>query len=58
MVIKDHPDVPKGDKRYPGFFQKAMSEYLKNMTDDERETMEKTREDWQNDCPPMDIRLR
>jgi hypothetical protein len=35
MVNSDHPDVRKGDKEYPGLFQKAVSEYLQELPDNE-----------------------
>jgi hypothetical protein len=58
MISADNPDVKKGDKSYPGLFQKAVSKYIKDLSDEEREEMEKVRDEWQASGPPIDVQLR
>jgi len=58
LLVDKTPDVKKGDKDYPGLFQQALTLCMTGLTDDEVEDLEKTRKDWQNIGPPMDVRLR
>lgn len=53
-----HPDVQKGNKEYPGLFQKAVSEYLQEMPESEAAEMERIRSEWQEKGPPEDMQLR
>jgi hypothetical protein len=50
--------IQKGDKAYPGLFQKAVTEHIKGLSDDELEEMEATRDEWQSSGPPIDVRLK
>lgn len=58
MVVADVPEMHKGNKAYPGHFQKALTALMKNLTDDELEEMEKIRVEWQTAGPPIDVRLK
>jgi nitrate/nitrite-specific signal transduction histidine kinase len=58
MVNSDHPDVRKGDKEYLGLFQKAVSEYLQELPDNEKAEIEQIRSEWQDKGPPEDVQLR
>lgn len=58
MVVTAHPGLEKGDKEYPGQFQKALTVLMKELTDEELTEMERTREEWQGAGPPIDVRLK
>jgi hypothetical protein len=58
LVATVAPDVQKGDKQYPGHFQKALTDLKNSMSAEEMEEMEKIRDEWQNVGPPIDIRLK
>jgi hypothetical protein len=58
MIVTDHPEVQKGQKGYPGYFQKALTELKNDMTDEEVQELETIREEWQTAGPPIDVRLR
>ena len=58
LIMDKTPDAQKGDKEYPGLFQQALTILMKGLTDDEVEELEKTRKEWQEIGPPMDVRLR
>lgn len=57
-VVAAHPELEKGDKEYPGKFQKALTTLMKELTAEEMAEMEKTREEWQGAGPPIDVRLK
>lgn len=58
MVMVAHPELEKGDKDYPGEFQKKLTIYMKELTEKELEEMETIREEWQGAGPPIDVRLK
>jgi hypothetical protein len=58
MISANNPDVKKGDKSYPGLFQHAVTQCLKDLTDEEKTEMEKVRDEWQASGPPLDVQLR
>jgi len=58
IVESTHPDIPKGNKEYPGLFQKAVTEYVREMSDQEAREMEQIRMEWQDSGPPEDVQLR
>jgi signal recognition particle subunit SEC65 len=58
MVMTLAPDVEKGDKTYPGYFQKALTSLMNKLTAEEMDEMERIREEWQNIGPPIDVRLK
>lgn len=57
-VSADHPNIEKGDKNYPGCFQKSVTAYISNMNKVEKEEMERIRTEWQNKGPPLEVRLK
>ena len=57
-ILDQQPDVKKGDKDYPGLFQQSLTVCMKGLTEDELEEFEKTRKEWQEIGPPMDVRLK
>jgi hypothetical protein len=58
MVMEKSTGVKKGDKDYPGLFQKLLTEYMNGMDNEEMEEMEQMRMEWQAKGPPMDVRLK
>ena len=52
------PDLEVGDKSYPGLYQRALTEVMQGLTDEEMEEVEKTKEEWQESGPPIDMRLK
>ena len=58
MVMSAAPDVEKGNKAYPGHFQRCLTALMKTLTAGELEEVERTQEKWQNDGPPIDVRLK
>jgi hypothetical protein len=58
MVVAAHPEAEKGDKEYPGQFQKALTAHMKELTAEELTEMETTREEWQGAGPPIDVQLK
>jgi hypothetical protein len=58
IVAATAPDVRKGDKGYPGHFQKALTGLMKSLSEEELEEMEGIREEWQTVGPPIDVHLR
>ena len=57
-VSAEHPNIEKGDKSYPGCFQRSVTKYISELGPEEREEMEKIRMEWQNRGPPVEVRLR
>jgi hypothetical protein len=58
IVAAKDPDVPRGAKSYPGLFQHALTEYMADLSAEELEEMEQTRQEWQSSGPPIDVRLK
>jgi len=58
LTLEKAPNIKKGDKEYPGVFQKSLTEYMSGMNDEEKEEMERKRTEWQESGPPMDIRIK
>lgn len=58
MVKEVNPEVEKGHPAYPGYFQKALTTVMDELTEDEMEEMEAVRAEWQISGPPIDVRLR
>jgi len=58
IINERTPNLPKGDKAYPGLYQQAVTEYMTQMSEEEKAEMEEVLEDWQSSGPPMDVRLR
>jgi uncharacterized protein len=58
IIASSHPDLNRGDKSYPGIYQQAVSEYMRNMSDEERQEMQELLEEWQAEGPPLDVRLK
>lgn len=58
IVKKTNPGIEKGDKAYPGHFQKAVTSLMKDLTAEELEEMETLRAEWQDAGPPIDVRLK
>ena len=50
IISEQSPDLRKGDKSWPGAHQKAVTKILAEM--------EKAREKWTTQGPPLDVRLR
>ena len=57
-VTSKHPDLQKGDKRYPGLYQQVLTEYMRDMSDEDTQEMEELRAEWQAEGPPLDVRLK
>lgn len=57
-ITEKSPGIKKGDKEYPGLFQKSLTEYMSGMDDEEIGEMEKVRTEWQELGPPMDVKLK
>lgn len=58
IIRIEHPDLQRGDKTFPGIYQKAVTEYMKNMSDEENQEMQELLDEWQAEGPPLDIRLK
>jgi hypothetical protein len=58
MVKALNTDMEKGDKTYPGHFQKALTTLMNELTNEELEEMETTRSEWQKSGPPIDVQLK
>jgi hypothetical protein len=58
IITSKHPDLHKGDKSYPGIYQKVVSELMKNMSEEETQEMQEMLEEWQAEGPPLDVRLK
>lgn len=58
MVETLNPDMEKGDKAYPGYFQKALTSLMNDLSPEELQEMETTRAEWQEAGPPIDVRLK
>lgn len=57
-IKANSPDLETGDKSYPGLYQRALTEVMQGLTDEEMEEVEKTKEEWQESGPPIDMRLK
>ena len=57
-IVQLSTETEKGDTNYPGEFQKALSIYMRRMSDEEKANFEKIREEWQEKGPPLDIQLK
>lgn len=58
MVVKNNPDIVKGHRLYPGALQKALTKFMIKMSDEDLEEAEKERKKWENEGPPMELRLK
>jgi hypothetical protein len=58
IITSNHPELQKGDKAYPGIYQKAVTEYMTNMSVEETQEMEELLAEWQAEGPPLEIRLK
>ena len=58
QMVQSNTETEKGDLDYPGEFQKALSTYMKGLSDEEKAEFEKIREEWQAKGPPLDIQLK
>ena len=58
MITAAAPDIEKGDKSYPGHFQKSSTALIKNLSMEEMEEVEGIHDKWQSDGPPLDVRLK
>lgn len=57
-VTSKTPGLKRGDKAYPGLYQQAVTEVMGQLDADEKAEMAKTRDEWQETGPPLDIRLK
>jgi hypothetical protein len=58
IIKSSHPDLHRGDKSYPGIYQQAVTELMRNMSDEENQEMQELLEEWQAEGPPLDVRLK
>jgi len=58
MILEENPSLRKGDKLWPSAHQKAISKIWASMSEVEKAEMEKERENWSKQGPPMNVRLR
>jgi signal recognition particle subunit SEC65 len=58
VVESENPDIEKGDKAYPGLFQKSLTRYMEGMEKSEEEELQKIRKEWQDSGPPVDVQLK
>lgn len=58
LITSKNPGLQKGDKAYPGIYQKALTEFVTHMTDEETQEMEELLEEWQAEGPPLEVRLK
>jgi len=58
IIEETSPNLPKGDKSYPGLYQQAVTQYMSQMSKEERKEMEEVLEEWQSQGPPLDVRLK
>ncbi|MDX6295882.1 MAG: hypothetical protein QOH50_5052 [Kribbellaceae bacterium] len=58
LVKELHPDLEKGDKAYPGCYQKTLSRYIESLSGQELEELQLEQQNWQNEGPPMEYRLK
>ena len=58
LFAQTHPGIEKGDKSYPGLYQKCLSTYIKSMSEQEQEEMKELQVTWQEEGPPMDLWLK
>lgn len=58
IITTQHPDLHRGDKTYPGIYQQAVTEFMRNMSEEEIQEMQDLLEEWQAEGPPLDVRLK
>jgi hypothetical protein len=58
IISSQHPDLHKGDKSYPGIYQQAVTEVMRNMSDEDTQEMRELQAEWQAEGPPLDVRLK
>jgi hypothetical protein len=58
LIKLTYPEVEKGDKSYPGHYQKCLSTYVKSLGKEEKAAFEGERVKWQQEGPPMELRTR
>lgn len=58
LVSKKHPEAKRGETKYPGYFQKALTDYMAGLSPAELEELEQTRAEWQAQGPPIDQKLK
>lgn len=57
-VKAQDPDIEKGDKAYPGQFQRALTSIMDAMSPEDLAEMETVRAEWQETGAPIDVRLK
>lgn len=58
LISENYPVLEKGNKAYPGMYQRALTKVMDGLTDEETEEVQRTREEWQQKGPPIDVRLK
>ena len=57
-MVQSSTETEKGDLNYPGEFQKALTTYMKGLSDEEKAEFETIWEEWQVKGPPLDMQLK
>jgi hypothetical protein len=58
LMAENRPDIQKGDKKYPGAFQLAVTDFMDGMSEEDLAEMKVKQAEWQANGPPMKIRLQ
>ena len=58
LIKSTHPNVEKGDRTYPGLYQKCLTTYMNGLDSEDRKSLEGQMERWQREGPPMELRTK
>ena len=57
-MASKYPDMARGDKAYPGLYQRELSEIMARMSAEDMAEMQELQAEWEANAPPIDVRLR
>ena len=58
LIKSTHPNLEKGDKTYPGLYQKCLTVYMNGLDSEDKKALEGEMERWQREGPPMELRIK
>jgi hypothetical protein len=58
LIKSTYPEVQRGDKAYPGCYQKCLTAYVNSLSKEDKVAFQEKRDKWQEQGPPMELRMR
>ena len=58
VMASKYPNMARGDKAYPGLYQRELSELMARMSLEDKAEMQEVQAEWEAIALPIDVRLR